>query len=132
RLAERVKAIEDLQHQVQVEREAAVLIAQRIEVLSTKPWRDAQHIAETLRGDVGQWQQQASALSQDPQWPSVDVKFPPMLDASRQQLQLVWEAFEAALAQTVAADADAQAPLPAVPVWADELRAARGQDVSAP
>lgn len=130
-LGERVKAIEDLQHRVQVEREAAVLIAQRIEVLSTKPWRDAQQIAETLRTDVGQWQQQASALSQDPQWASVDVKFPPMLDASRQQLQLVWDAFEAALAQTVAADASPQAPLPAVPVWADELRAARGQDVAA-
>lgn len=131
-LAERVKAIEDLQHRVQVEREAAVLIAQRIEVLSTKPWRDAQQIAETLRSDVTQWQQQASALSQDPQWPSVDVKFPPMLDGSRQQLQLVWDAFEAALAQAIAADANAQAPLPAVPVWADELRVARGQDVSAP
>lgn len=131
-LAERVKAIEDLQHRVQVEREAAVLIAQRIEVLSTKPWRDAQQIAETLRSDVSQWQQQASALSQDPQWASVDVKFPPMLDGSRQQLQLVWDAFEAALSQTVAADANPQAPLPAVPVWADELRAARGQDVSAP
>lgn len=131
-LAERVKAIEDLQHRVQVEREAAVLIAQRIEVLSTKPWRDAQQIAETLRGDVTQWQQQASALSQDPQWPSVDVKFPPMLDGSRQQLQLVWDAFEAALAQAVAADANPLAPLPAVPVWADELRVARGQDVSAP
>lgn len=131
-LAERVKAIEDLQHRVQVEREAAVLIAQRIEVLSTKPWRDAQQIADTLRTDVGQWQQQASALTQDAQWPSVDAKFPPMLDASRQQLQLVWEAFEAALAQTVAADANPQAPLPAVPVWADELRAARGQDVATP
>lgn len=130
-LGERVKAIEDLQHRVQVEREAAVLIAQRIEVLSTKPWRDAQQTAETLRTDVGQWQQQASALSQDPQWPSVDVKFPPMLDASRQQLQLVWDAFEAALALTIAADADPQAPLPAVPVWADELRSARGQDVTA-
>lgn len=131
-LAERVKAIEDLQHRVQVEREAAVLIAQRIEVLSTKPWRDAQQIAETLRTDVAQWQQQASGLSQDVQWPSVDAKFPPMLDASRQQLQLVWDAFEAALAQTVAADANPQAPLPAVPVWADELRVARGQDVPAP
>ena len=131
-LAERVKAIEDLQHRVQVEREAAVLIAQRIEVLSTKPWRDAQQIAETLRTDVAQWQQQASGLSQDAQWPSVDTKFPPMLDASRQQLQLVWDAFEAALAQTVAADANPQAPLPAVPVWADELRVARGQDVPAP
>jgi ATP-dependent RNA helicase SUPV3L1/SUV3 len=131
-LAERVKAIEDLQHRVQVEREAAVLIAQRIEVLSTKPWREAQQIAETLRTDVGQWQQQASGLAQDAQWPSVDAKFPPMLDASRQQLQLVWDAFEAALAQTVAADASPQAPLPAVPVWADELRAARGQDVAAP
>ncbi|MCW5654111.1 DUF349 domain-containing protein [Hydrogenophaga sp.] len=127
-LAERVKAIEDLQHRVQVEREAAVLIAQRIEVLSTKPWREAQQTAPTLQADVSQWQAQASTLSQDPQWASVDAKFPPMLEASRQQLQLVWDAFESALAQAIAADADAQAPLPAVPVWADELRAARGQE----
>jgi hypothetical protein len=130
-LAERVKSIEDLQHRVQVEREAAVLIAQRIEVLSTKSWRDAQHSAQTLQADVAQWQEQASGLAQDPQWASVDVKFPPMLDASRKQLQLVWDAFEAALAQAVAADADAQAPLPAVPVWADELRVARGGEVAA-
>ena len=129
-LAERVKSIEDLQHRVQVEREAAVLIAQRIEVLSTKPWREAQHSAQTLQADVAQWQEQASGLAQDPQWASVDVKFPPMLDASRKQLQLVWDAFEGALAQAVAADADAQAPLPAVPVWADELRVARGGEAA--
>lgn len=130
-LAERVKAIEDLQHRVQVEREAAVLIAQRIEVLSTKPWREAQHSAQTLQADVAQWQAQASGLAQDAQWASVDAKFPPMLDASRKQLQLVWDAFEGALAQAVAADADAQAPLPAVPVWADELRVARGGEAAA-
>jgi hypothetical protein len=129
-LSERVKSIEDLQHRVQVEREAAVLIAQRIEVLSTKTWREAQHSAQTLQTDVAQWQEQASGLAQDPQWASVDVKFPPMLDASRKQLQLVWDAFEGALAQAVAADADAQAPLPAVPVWADELRVARGGEAA--
>lgn len=125
-LAERVKAIEDLQHRVQVERESAVLMAQRIEILSTKSWKEAQAGVEGLRADVQQWQSQASGLADDPQWPSVDVRFPPMLEASRQQLQLVWDAFEAALAQAVAADADPQAPLPAVPVWADELRQARG------
>ncbi len=130
-LAERVKAIEDLQHRVQVEREAAVLIAQRIEVLSTKSWRDAQQQAEALKTDVAQWQQQSQALSADSQWPSVEAKFPPMLEASRTQLQIVWEAFEAALAQAVAADADASQPLPAVPVWADELRVARGEPAAA-
>jgi ATP-dependent RNA helicase SUPV3L1/SUV3 len=130
-LAERVKAIEDLQHRVQVERESAVLMAQRIEVLSTKSWREAQAGIEALRADVAQWQQQAGGLTEDAQWPSVEVKFPPMLDASRQQLQLVWDAFEAALAQAVAADANPQAPLPAVPVWADELRLARGESVEA-
>jgi len=128
-LSERVKAIEDLQHRVQVEREAAVLIAQRIEVLSTKPWKEAQASAPSLRSDVNHWQQQAAGLTEDAQWSSVEPKFPAMLDSSRSQLQLVWEAFAAALEQTVAADADPQAPLPAVPVWADELRAARGQDV---
>lgn len=126
-LAERIKSIEDLQHAVQVEREAAVLIAQRIEVLSTKPWREAQQVTESLRGDVSLWQKQVQGLTQDPQWASVEPKFPPMLDASRQQLQLVWDAFEAALAQAVAAAADPAAPLPAVPVWADELRVARGE-----
>jgi len=125
-LAERVKTIEDLQHRTQVQREAAVLIAQRIEVLSTKPWRDAQGVWEALRADVTHWQAQADELAQDANWPSVDAKFPPLLDASRGQLLAVWEAFQGALSLAVAAAEDAAAPLPAVPVWADELRSARG------
>jgi ATP-dependent RNA helicase SUPV3L1/SUV3 len=130
-LADRVKAIEDLQHRVQVERESAVLMAQRIEVMSTKPWRDAQKSATSLGEDVAAWLSQTSALSEDPQWASVEPKFPPMLESSRSQLQVVWDAFEAALAQAVAADADPAAPLPAVPVWSDELRVARGEPVAA-
>ncbi|HYD76860.1 DUF349 domain-containing protein [Ramlibacter sp.] len=130
-LADRVKGIEDLQHRVQVQREAAVLLAQRIEVLSTKPWRDAQVAVDALRADVPEWQAQADALVGDANWPSVDSRFPPLLDASRAQLQVVWDAFQAALAQAVAADADPAAPLPPVPVWADELRAARGLPVEA-
>ncbi|MEO5658637.1 MAG: DUF349 domain-containing protein, partial [Polaromonas sp.] len=125
-LAERVKTIEDLQHRTQVQREAAVLIAQRIEVLSIKPWRDAEAVLETLRADVAHWQGQADELAQDANWASVDAKFPPLLDASRGQLLAVWDAFQGALTLTVKAAADAGAPLPAVPVWADELRAARG------
>jgi hypothetical protein len=125
-LAERVKGIEDLQNRVQVQREAAVLLAQRIEVLSTKSWKDAQVAVEALRADVPQWQAQAQALLDDPNWGSVDAKFPPLLEASRTQLQAVWDAFQTALAQATAAAEDASAPLPPVPVWADELRQARG------
>nr|WP_315190615.1 DUF349 domain-containing protein [uncultured Albidiferax sp.] len=125
-LADRVKGIEDLQHRVQVQREAAVLLAQRIEVLSTKPWRDAQTALDVLRNDVQHWQDQATALAADSNWSSVDGKYPTMLDASRGQLLVVWEAFQSALALAVAADADAAAPLPPVNVWADEVRVARG------
>ena len=125
-LAERIKGIEDLQTRVQVQREAAVLLAQRIEVLSTKSWKDAEAASEALRADVPQWQQQAQALLEDPNWGSVDTKFPPLLEASRSQLQAVWDAFQSALAQATAASTDAEAPLPPVPVWADELRQARG------
>ncbi|MCX7278645.1 MAG: DUF349 domain-containing protein [Burkholderiales bacterium] len=125
-LADRVKGIEDLQHRVQVQREAAVLLAQRIEVLSTKPWRDAQAALDVLRNDVQHWQDQATALASDSNWTSVDGKYPTMLDASRGQLLVVWEAFQGALALVVAADADANAPLPPVNVWADEIRVARG------
>jgi ATP-dependent RNA helicase SUPV3L1/SUV3 len=131
-LADRVKGIEDLQHRVQVQREAAVLLAQRIEVLSTKSWRDAQAAAGALATDVPDWQAQAQALLEDPNWTSVDTRFPPLLDASRTQLQAVWEAFQNALAQAVRAAEDAAAPLPPVPVWADELRVARGVPVEAP
>ena len=125
-LSERVKTIEDLQHRVQVQREAAVLLAQRIEVLSTKPWQDAQAALEALSADVGRWQEQAQVLTGDAAWPSVEARFPTQLESSRSQLLVVWEAFQSALALTVAAAQDAAAPLPPVPVWADELRQARG------
>jgi ATP-dependent RNA helicase SUPV3L1/SUV3 len=125
-LAERVRLIEDLQHQAQVQREASMLLAQRIEVLSTKPWGDAQTAQEQLGADVQGWQTQAQALLADAQWPSADAKFATQLDAARNQLRAVWDAFSAALAQAIAASTDPQAPLPAVPVWADAIRALRG------
>ena len=125
-LNEKVKAVEDLQHQVMVQRETAVLLAQRIEVLSTKSMREADAANELLQSDVAHWQQQAHALTEDAAWQSVDLKFPPQLDASRQQLLSVWEAFEGALFQAKAARDDANEPLPSVPVWAEELRIARG------
>ncbi|MDD4944791.1 MAG: DUF349 domain-containing protein, partial [Rhodoferax sp.] len=131
-LVERVRAIEDLQHRVQVQREAAVLLAQRIEVLSTKPWADAQAAQAALATDVAHWQSEAQALSGDANWPSVDARFVPQLQDSQAQLLLVWEAFSEALQLTVAAALDASAPLPQVPVWADELRVARGIPLEAP
>ena len=130
KLTERVKTIEDLQHRTQVQREAAVLLGQRIEVLSIKPWRDAQAALEALGTDVAHWQAQADEITSDINWASVDAKFPPLLDASRGQLLAVWDAFQAALAVTVKASEDSAAPLPAVHVWADELRAARGVPVA--
>ena len=126
-LVERIKRVEDLQQRVMVQREAAVLLAQRIELLSTKPWADAQAQQPALEADVGHWREQARALVAEPQWASVDVRYPTQLDAAQAQLAAVWDAFSAALSQTVAAAADASAPLPTVPVWADELRAGRGQ-----
>jgi len=125
-LAARIKTIEDLQHRVQVQREVAVLLTQRIEVLSTKPWRDAQAALEGLGVDVQRWREQAGEIVNDATWPSVEARFPSQLEAAQTQLQVVWEAFQSALAQTAAAAEDAQLPLPPVPVWADELRTARG------
>ncbi|MFN7713595.1 MAG: DUF349 domain-containing protein [Curvibacter sp.] len=130
-LAERVKAIEDLQHRAQVHREAAVLLAQRIEVLSTKSWRDAQTAHEGLAADVTRWLAEADTLPGDAHWASLDLRFAPQLEASRAQLSLVWEAFSAALAQARAAVADPAAVLPQVPVWADELRQARADAAEA-
>ena len=125
-LAELVKAVEDLQHRTQVQREVALLLAQRIEVLSTKSWKDAKAVLEALGADVARWQDQAKALTGDASWSSVDSRFPPQLEAASAQLALVWDAFQSALAQTEVSAADETAPLPTVPVWADEIRVARG------
>ena len=131
-IAERVRLIEDLQHQAQVQREAAVLLAQRIEVMSTKPWREAQAVSEALGVDVAQWQAQAAQLVAHASWPSTDLKFTPMLEASRAQLVVVWEAFQLALQQTLTASQDAAAPLPGVGVWAEELRSERAAAAPSP
>jgi hypothetical protein len=129
-LAERVRAIEDLEHHTQVQREAAVLLAQRIEILSTKSWQEAQAAAAGLHADVAHWQAQALELQGKRGWPSVDVKFAGMLDASLRQLTLVSDAFDAAAQMAVAAAQDPAAPLPPVPVWAEALRAQRFSKVA--
>lgn len=127
RLSEVVKGVEDLQHQVMVQREAAVLLAQRIEVLSTKSLAEALGGQTGLQADVAQWQNQAQALTQNSVWPSVDLKYPPQLDAAGKQLQAVWDGFSAAAGLAALAQSDASAALPPVPVWADEIRRLRGE-----
>ena len=125
-LAERIKAAEDLQHRVQVQKEAAVLLSQRIEVLSTKSWKDAAAVQEALSTDVARWQEQAQALTEDAAWASLDARLAQQLTSSRDQLNVVWDAFTSALAATQAAAGNAEAALPTVPVWADEIRVGRG------
>lgn len=124
-LAERVRATEELQHKVQVQREAAVLLAQRIEVLSTKSWAQAESSLTGLQVDVQGWQQDATSLAGDSWWGGMDHRFSAMLDDARAQLLQVWDAFLAAVAQAQAASQDVNEALPQVPVWAEELRAAR-------
>jgi hypothetical protein len=125
RLIERSNQIEDLQKRVSVQCEAALLLAQRIELLSTKPWRNAQTACQALADDVQHWRGQAEAVASDAQWPSVDLRYPPQLEGAQTQLTAVWEAFDSALALTVTAADDTAAPLPPVPVWADEIAQTR-------
>lgn len=126
-LADRVKHIEDLQHRAQVLRESAVLMVQRIEVLSTKEWMEAVELQASLAADLLRLQTELSALGQDDHWGSVDPKYPNSVSESANHVQLVWDAFSAALTQTQAAAQDASLPLPAVPAWADQLRTLRGE-----
>ncbi len=59
-------------------------------------------------------------------------EFAPLLDASKSQLLAVQNAFSEAVAQVELALQDPQAPMPSVPVWADEVRAIRGVSDIAP
>ncbi|MDO4724364.1 MAG: DUF349 domain-containing protein, partial [Comamonadaceae bacterium] len=131
RIAERVKALEELQHKAMVQKEAAVLLAQRIDVLSTKPWQHASEAEAALAQDVQKWHATAQELSQAELWSSVEPRHSNAIDSSRVQLQQVFDAFGAALAQARQAAEDPQAPLPQVQVWADELRALHGAPAAA-
>ena len=110
-LDERIKALEDLQQRALVQREAAALLHQRIELLSTKPWADADAARANLQADVDQWREQTAALQADTNWASVDLRYPPQIEAAQAQLAAVWDAFSAALEQTRAAAQDAAAAL---------------------
>ncbi len=130
-LAERIKAVEDLQHRLLVQRESAMLLAQRCDVLSTKPLADAVAAREALSADVDHWTVQTAALHADTAWASVDAKYVAQIGAAQSQIVAVWSAFGSALTVAVAASEHIDSPLPEVPVWADELRAKRGQSVRA-
>ena len=130
-LDERMKTLEDLHQRALVQREAAALLHQRIDLLSTKPWQDADAALANLQTDLAHWREQTAALQAEPQWASVDMRYPPQIEAAQSQLAALWDAFTAALEQTRAAAQDPAAELPPVPVWADEIRAARGLPVQA-
>jgi len=131
-LAERIKHIAELEHRAQVQRETALLLIQRIEMLSTKSWQEALEQQTALQADLKRLHDEFAALEADPHWHSVDPKYPMLVVETTQHFPLVWEAFAAALQQTQAAAVDASLPLPAVPAWADQLRQSRGDSAPLP
>lgn len=124
-LAARAKQIEDLERRMQIHRETALLLAQRTEVLSTKSWTVAQQSHDALQRDIGAWVAQKESLVQEDIAQPIEPRHVTALSASGEQLRAVWQAFDEALVQARVAADDANAPLPAVPVWADELLAER-------
>lgn len=125
-LAARIKQVEDVQHQAQVQREAALMLLQRVEMLSTKTIDMADQAFIALQSDAQAWLGQTQALPQQPDWASLDPKYPAQLDSVQQQMDAMFSAFAEALAAAKAAVQDAGLPLPQVPVWAEEIRALRG------
>ena len=130
-LTERIKHVDELEHRAQVQRETALLLTQRIEVLSTKSWQEAIDQQTVLQADLKRLHDEFEALQSDAHWSSVDPKYPFLVAETTKHIPLVWEAFSAALAQTQAAAQDANLPLPAVPAWADQLRQSRGESAAA-
>ena len=126
KLAERVAKIEDVQHQVAVQREAAALFAQRLETLSTKPLSEVLAQRETLVRDAGDWKSKSQELMARLEWKDIDAKLPPQLQTAENQLSAIWGAFSSVMDIAETAKADSDAPLPSIPVWADEIRTVRG------
>ncbi len=129
-LAERISKIEDLQHQIAVQKEGSALFAQRLDTLSTKPLAEVLAQKEVLIRDAQEWLNKTHTLSARPEWQDLDPKLPPQLQAAEAQLNAIWGAFAAVLDVAQAALNDGDASLPSIPVWADEIRALRGAAVA--
>lgn len=125
-LSTRIKQVEEVQHQAQVQREAAFMLLQRVEMLSTKTIEIAEKAFSALQSDAEAWRGQTQALPLQPDWASLDPKYPAQLEAVQQQMDAMFAAFAEALTSAKIAVQDAAAPLPQVPVWAEEIRALRG------
>lgn len=130
KLAERVAKIEDVQHQVAVQRESAALFAQRLDTLSTKPLAEVLAQRETLVRDASDWKSKSQKLMVRPEWKDIDAKLPSQLQTAENQLYAIWGAFLSVMDIAEAAKVDGDAPLPSIPVWADEIRTARGSELS--
>jgi ATP-dependent RNA helicase SUPV3L1/SUV3 len=130
KLKERVAKIEDVQHQVAVQREAAALFTQRLDTLSAKPLSEVLAQQDTLVRDYNDWLTKSKELTQAAGWQDIDAKLPPQLQTSETQLSAIWGAFAAVLEIALAAQADPDAQLPSIPVWADSIRAQRGSAIA--
>lgn len=129
-LAERIQSIEDIHTSIQVQREASVLLAQRIDLLSTKSWQHASDAQAKLQEDITHWHSQAQNLQQNPNWNALETRYVSQLEAAIQQLTQVHGAFTDALNQAQLAATDSSQALPPVPVWADEINTQRAPNVT--
>lgn len=124
-LSDRIKSVEDLQQQCMVQREGVHLLMQRMDNLSAREWVHAQAGMAAVKEDVEQAVHALDQLVQHADWPHVDLRFPPQVEQARQLLWAAWQAFEAAGQMADAAAQDPQAPLPAVPAWAESIERLR-------
>lgn len=128
----RVSSIEQAERDVQALLESGTFFARRIDALSTKTIDQAAEEAEHLTADIDEWMADAQKLPAHAQWGSVDMKYPPRLEAQQKQLQLVWTTFQEVLKAAQQAKQDSSVELPDVPVWAEEIRTVRGEGDGAP
>jgi hypothetical protein len=96
-LTERIKHVDELEHRAQVQRETALLLTQRIEVLSTKSWQEALDQQSALQADLKRLHDEFEALQTDAHWSSVDPKYPSLVIETTKHIPLVWDAFSAVL-----------------------------------
>ncbi len=124
-LQARLLGVEDLHTQIQVHKEAAVLLAQRIEIQANKGWSQVREIFQTLLADVQSWQAKTRAIQAHDLWGGIELRMEPMLENAKEQLLAVWQAFSAAYDSADKASKDNQAPLPKVTAWAADIEAQR-------
>jgi hypothetical protein len=121
-LTQKINQLEDLQKQILVHKESALLLINRIQKQEVQPLSDAITAAPGINEDIKTWLQEYNYMKVQRSCQGLEPRFLASLEFASQQLQTVWTAYSEALEQAQQALKTPSSFLPKGSLWLEEIQ----------